>query len=347
MTHRYVLHGLSVMSDIRLPELEPSSVQHEAPPSGDVRIPQRAPDVSIRLSAGPEAVNDSTDNWFVVREDGVAVLRIPGLVTFEVRTGRLILVRLMEHADISAVRVFLLGSAFAVLQYQRRMLPLHVGAVAVDGYAIAFTAASGVGKSTLVSGLHIRADLPLIADDVATYLPPAATRTDEGGNISRLCPGPPIMKLLPDALANLGSVDLSVLPEYLGSPKSRIRPRYTVGPSPVPLAALVILERAPEMEEPGIRLRRCRGVDAFAMAQSAVYRANLGVAIIGQTEMFRQVSELAANVPVYRGQMSAPHGDAGVRERAIRRTLEQLVATETRPSGAPHTEDVIHPREVR
>ena len=147
--NRYRIFGLSVQSEIALPEL--------------VAVDEtNAPDVFIRISereAGPPT------DFQMTASGSKLVLSVPGIATFEMSEGASITVAPQAIASLRDVRLFLLGSAFAAILHQRGLLPLHSNAIEVDGKAIAFLGHSGAGKSTLAAWFHDRGH-GLLSDDV-------------------------------------------------------------------------------------------------------------------------------------------------------------------------------------
>jgi len=147
--HTYRIFGLSVRSEIALPELD--SVADDA-----------AADVII--SVFPPDLNPAADFQLTASGDEVS-LRVPRIATFRMRGGRTIAVAAEPNASKRDVRLFLLGSAFAAVFHQRDLLPLHSNAIEVDGKAIAFLGHSGAGKSTLAAWFHDRGH-GMLSDDV-------------------------------------------------------------------------------------------------------------------------------------------------------------------------------------
>ncbi len=109
---------------------------------------------------------------------------------------------------------------------------LHAGAVARDGGAVAVTAPSGGGKSTLLAALVARG-APLVADDVV-----AAEQDGDGGVVVH--PGPGLLSLREGGTAALGEAAAR-----LGPPPGHGGPWRTVAraPAAVPLRALAVLRR--------------------------------------------------------------------------------------------------------
>jgi hypothetical protein len=106
---------------------------------------------------------------------------------------------------------------------------LHAGAVATPAGAIAVTAGAGAGKSTLVAEL-VRRGIPLLSDDVVVLEPKR-----KGPPLAH--PGAPLMTVPARLSEGLGSVISSLGDEdWVAVP---------VHAEPVPLAALVQLDRRP------------------------------------------------------------------------------------------------------
>lgn len=139
---RYRVHGLTIDSDIALPELDPAD-------------DGTAPDVAIRtVPALPE------------RQAGDVHLAIPDVADFLVRAGTTAYVSPAADVPDRNLRVYLLGSVIGALLHQRGLVPLHANAIMVGRSAIAFAGDSGAGKSTLAAWAHDRGH-DVLADDVS------------------------------------------------------------------------------------------------------------------------------------------------------------------------------------
>jgi hypothetical protein len=123
---------------------------------------------------------------------------------------------------------------------------LHAGAIATPEGAIAITAATGGGKSTLLSEL-LAHGLTLMADDVLVLEPPGADAPPLAH------PAPPLMTVPATRLARLGETSFATDagPMQEGPPETicalgdeRWIP-VPVHPEPLPLKALVVLNRSP------------------------------------------------------------------------------------------------------
>jgi hypothetical protein len=113
---------------------------------------------------------------------------------------------------------------------------LHAAAVAGGDGAIAITAASGGGKSTLVSALLARG-LELLADDVLVL------ETRGSGRRPLAHPAPPLMTVPTSGLPLLAAIEPP--PVAISSLADERWMAVPVHPEPLPLASLVVLDRRP------------------------------------------------------------------------------------------------------
>jgi hypothetical protein len=178
--HRYRIFGLSIGSDLGLPELVPVE-------------DSTAPEVIIRVPAHDTA--PAADFELMALGDDVS-LSVPGIATYKMRDGRSIAVAPEAGSSERDVRLFLLGSAFAAILHQRGLLPLHSNAIEIDGKAVAFLGHSGAGKSTLAAWFHDRGH-GLLSDDVCVV-----GLDKDGGGVAY--GGVPRVRLWRDALEASG-----------------------------------------------------------------------------------------------------------------------------------------------
>lgn len=162
----YTIFGLTVRSEIALPDVSPASGWE-------------CPAVIIRLGA--------VDN---------PSLTIEGVGRYRIKDGREIIVDPAEGAHERNVRLYLLGSAMGMLLHQRGLLPLHANAIEIEGRAVAFMGPSGAGKSTIASWFHDHGH-QIVADDVCVI------GFDHCGRAFAQ-PGLPRLRLWRDALERTG-----------------------------------------------------------------------------------------------------------------------------------------------
>lgn len=138
-----------------------------------------------------------------------------------------------------------LDSVLFTIALLRGYEALHAGAVATSDGAIAITAATGGGKSTLLAALLGRG-LTLVADDVLVLVP-----RDTGPPEPAIShPGPPLMTVPAASMALLGTAKPPDTIATIDEERWLAVPAY---PQPLPLKALVVLERLPESQWPALQ----------------------------------------------------------------------------------------------
>ena len=130
-------------------------------------------DVTIRRGGVPMSLPPSEAGSVAWRHAGRrTLLHFFCGARFLVEDGRTVRYETERGADESDVRIFLLGTVWAVLGWQRGLLPLHASSVARGPDLHAFVGGAGAGKSTLAAALA-RHSCPLFTDDVL-FLDPAS-----------------------------------------------------------------------------------------------------------------------------------------------------------------------------
>src|SRR5262245_35111450 len=120
MTYRYLLHGLSVLSDIELAELrcDPSAIG-----------PREKADIRICIGPSPRDIEHaqwSTDGYLAGNNE--VLFRVAGVGRYWAREGSMLTVDAERGADPGALRLYLLGSGLAAVLHQRGLFPLHASA---------------------------------------------------------------------------------------------------------------------------------------------------------------------------------------------------------------------------
>ncbi len=167
MTHRYRAHGLVVASDVDLPLAPTADDGSPADLSLAVGPPRPVPTGDPTGERLARLAEPTGRVLYTVGHDGDrTVVRYPGLCEF-VGDARLraVTVHVAPDADAGVVSVLAAGALLAMhLRLQERLV-LHASAVRVDGRAVAFVGASGMGKSTMAT-LLCAEGRALLSDDV-------------------------------------------------------------------------------------------------------------------------------------------------------------------------------------
>ena len=272
---RYRHSGLTVASDIPLPEWE-GFARHETSPA-DVRIRL------LRGTASPFATDgEVTGNREMMR------FSIPGIGAWEIVQGREITVFPHAEATDAELRLFTLGSAWAALGYQRGNAIWHGSAVAKNDRAILICGSAGAGKSTLAAALADRG-CTLVADDLSRV------EMREGGPVIHRSANQ--LKLWNDALTHLEWTDRITARDWLREDKYRCAPPSKAdGPAEIPLAAIVVLDTKAETE-----LQQLRGAEALtASMQATLYRPMFLDRLSAWPEQGALAAKAVTDIPVYR-----------------------------------------------
>ena len=229
-TQFYSAYGLTIASQLPLPELQPAAPQSDA---------------DLVITFGPVA-------WAPERlpQDGYAVLHHAGATTSYyfwqetgpicIRDGREIRIDAQTTADAPSLRLPILGQLMALVLLQRGHLVLHASAVALDEQGLIFVGDNRSGKSTLAAALHARG-YGFLADDVVAL---------NGAQTLEVLPAFPRLKLWPEALSLLRSDPETVPPLVAGYDKRDYRVAQRHCDRAVPLARIYVLchGREPEIE---------------------------------------------------------------------------------------------------
>ena len=277
-THHYTAYGLAIASELPLPELI------ESPPPG----PNEA-DVLIRLGVqqlrpGPQAASGRC--YHVSPLETLIHWQDAGLCA--IRQGREIVFEPIDGADERAVRLYLLGTALAVLLQQRGLLVLHASAVVVGSSAAVFAGDCGMGKSTTAAAMHARGHA-LLGDDVI-----AAETARE--NAVQVLSAFPQIKLNADAAQTLCG-DASALPLVQTGQDKRAR-RISHGFAAVeraPLGRVYILSDASCK-----RITRLTVREAFSELVRCSFVRRIVRQIGVAAEYLDQCARIARDVPVCR-----------------------------------------------
>lgn len=263
---RYRLFGLVVDSDLPLEELH--KADGEFPP--DVRI--------VRGREGP--IDDAPG----IRAAGASlVFAVPDLARFTVTAGAHILVDAAPDASARNIRLFLSGSAFAILLHQRGLLPLHSNAVEIDGHAVAFCGASGAGKSTMAAWFHDRGHR-ILADDVCVI--------GLADGVAMAQPGVPRLRLWRDALATGGRDAADYRRSFDDIDKYDV-PVRCAATAALPLGAVYRLERG------DAAIARLSGVAAVEALIANTYRGEYLRLTGGAQRHFADCVAIARGVPLF------------------------------------------------
>ncbi|NOU97350.1 aldolase [Paenibacillus sp. LMG 31456] len=246
----YKAFGLTVSSEIALPEL---SQEFEPGDAADILIEvDDITNIWSELSSPPKR--------FVITEN-LVLFEVPDIALFAIRNGNKITVSPQAGYDEEIVRLYLLGTCMGALLMQRRILPLHGSAVAIDGKAYAFTGESGAGKSTLAT-TFLNLGYQLLSDDVI-----AISFSPE--QIPYVTPAYPQQKLWQESLNNFGMETSQFRSIYGRENKYCVPVTSKYYSEPLPLAGVYELIKA---ENSKIGIRRIEKLERFQTLFCHTYR---------------------------------------------------------------------------
>jgi hypothetical protein len=149
--HGYRAYGLTIRSDLLLPELDSDSADR--------------PDLTIRLARTGRPLPQPSLG--TVYESGAQdhYVAWPGVGAFLIRGAQAIDVEPAPGVSLPLLNFPLLGPVMARLLHLRGMLVLHASAVDLTGRGAVFLGAKGAGKSTTVAAF-VAAGHRLLTDDV-------------------------------------------------------------------------------------------------------------------------------------------------------------------------------------
>jgi hypothetical protein len=256
---------------------------HGGPPisSGHGPVPDRLEDA---VEGGP--MFDVADRRFL--------LRVPNGLRVLVEDGALVTIDRPPHLSDDDQMLWILGSAWGALAYQRGLLPLHLSAVRFGDGVAGFGGASGAGKSTLAAALTTRGHT-LVADDVT-----GVDASTPGRPVA--LPGHKTLKLWGDATTLVGvepgrpvRTDQAVDKFYVaigdGGHERRALPLRRV-------YQLVDRRGRPD-GEPDLSISRRLGGAAMVTLERSIYRPRFGEAILGRRRVFELLAAVAARTDVF------------------------------------------------
>jgi hypothetical protein len=195
-----------------------------------------------------------------------------------------------DEADPSWWRV-VLDSVLFTIALLHGYETLHAGAIAVPGGAVAITADTGGGKSTLLAELLGRGSV-LVADDVLVLEP-------RDGESPLAHPGPPLMTVPAVSLPALGAAQPTEAISSIDDERWIAVPAY---PRSLPLKALVVLDRRPDAHLASTQPSLTRIESPLVALLSALMRFPLSAE--RQRARFELASAIAGTVGLWR--LTAP-----------------------------------------
>lgn len=193
----YYSFGFRIDSYLPLPELPPIN-EHTNMNMETVRV------AITDLTACWNSAASSSE-YFAVKDNQV-LIRVPNTAIFCISNGESIMVSPFEGFNDDKIRLYILGTCMGVILLQKRILPLHGSAIAINGKAYAILGASGAGKSTLASIL-LEKGFHLLSDDLIPV-------TIDQNNVPMVSPSYPQQKMWQETIDHLGMSSSQLQPLF-------------------------------------------------------------------------------------------------------------------------------------
>lgn len=292
---QYVICGLSVASEIALPDFQETCDRSE-------------PDVLVRRGDVPKALDGASrigSTWQVA--EARFLFHVPGVARYLITAGREIVMDAETPTDEADALPFLLGTGLGAILHQRGCLVLHAATVSLDGRGVALCGPTGVGKSTLAAAL-CRMGCGFVSDDVT------AIRFDSNGR-PIASPDGRRHRLWADAVEHLSLADRRGRPVREKIPKFHVDPVSHGTPADLPLAAVVTLSEAhPRLPQGIVQMSLA---DAASLLRKGVYRPSMPIHMGRNTQTFGQIATLLKQVRTFHMNRGKGFGDLDETVRAV------------------------------
>ena len=268
----YKVYGLTICSELELPELSPGQNIKADVSISFGGVPEHLPEVR-----GSGILFEAAKNDFLFTFEGVG--------RYRVQSGNLIILQPEKEALPAEIRLYLLGSCIGALLHQRGMLAIHGSAITDGQQTTILSGQSGVGKSTLAAGLF-ELGYSIIADDISVI--------SQNGKHFIVESGIPHLKLWKDVLIHLNKAD-----DF-----SKVRPQLEKFRIPIPvpeeetpsLSKIVILSPSNSTD---FSYSEILGKAKFHLLRDNTYRLQF-IDKMNQTEVhFRNLSQLVNSVKMF------------------------------------------------
>jgi hypothetical protein len=273
MVKYYTAYGLKIKSEIDLPELK--------------QVDSTEFDTSVVYGDVPKEIKNPTKKGVAFQaKENEFLLNVKDVADFYVINGKEIVVSKNENASDSEVNLFLLGSAFGAVIFQKRKIPFHGSSVIINDQAVIVSGVSGVGKSTIVANL-VRMSYPLLSDDVTVL-------ESENNNIIASF-GFPQVKLWLDSLEQM-KIESTNLKKIRPQLEKYKYPIFNFIEDKKVVSSVFIIKRK---NTEGVEIEEIKGSEKFKILSANTYRKQFVEALNVKNEHFKIIAGMASKVNLY------------------------------------------------
>ncbi len=270
------VYGLTVSSDLHLPELQP------------INFGATADVVILQGPVAEPAVSDPSDiRCYVEGSPDCLRLNIPGILRMDISGGTTITYYRHPGIEDDEVRLYVLGSGFGAILMQRGLMAIHGNAVISPGQggAIICIGDSGAGKSTTAVGMMQRG-LKILADDVCPL--------DAHGVV---LPGMGRAKLWQAAASQLGvdTADLSRVRRPDAKFNLPLGDAHCAEPQPVGAFYWLVPD-----DVNGVTIEEVAGAEKFTVLRNNVYRPEYLRPLGLEADYMARLAQIASTTALFK-----------------------------------------------
>lgn len=273
----YEAFGFKIHSNIVFSELKERTIL----------INKEQPDVIIYKKEVVETSSNQNQNWEVQKNK--VMFEVDNIAKFTIESGKKITITPLDDYNEQIAKIYILGSCFGALLYQRRIFPLHGSAIEIDGKAYLFIGEQGAGKST-IAATFLNEGYKLISDDVI----PITIGKD---NVPMVTPAYPQQKLWEDALNKIGRGHMNFRSIYGRERKYCVPVVDSYCTTPLPIGGIFELQKIRSNE---LEIQPIKGLHSLNVLTIHTYRNHIlyGMELIEWH--FNMISQLTNYVEILR-----------------------------------------------
>ena len=255
-------------------------------------LSDKGADIHIFKGDVPQSLSqDRIKLPYQIKDDNV-LLEIPNGMRILVKSGKEIIYTYPETVSQKDVSLFILGSAWGALCYQRGLIPLHASAVTKGVNIHAFSGHSGAGKSTLSAALSHKG-WDFFSDDIIIYDP-------QNDSDQAMCyRGQKDLKLWQDAIDKTQLEKTHKVRDIKGHNKFYAKPASSSNLTHAPLENLFILSALKGKSETDNIIKPLSGALAINAIVKSIYRPRYAEAIMGRKAIFEALARLSEGINIW------------------------------------------------